>query len=385
MKVLYILGNGKGGSNVSLKCTLAALNNKVTATVIAPNDSTVEIFRRKDYNCMVINYLPSYWPYLNSFQDVIFVLPKIIRLLIVNAIAIFKIIKLIKKLKPDVIHSNTSTYTIGYWVSRISHTPHVWHIREFNTLDFNYHPFPSFKILKRRLRKTNTIAISNVIKSFYELGGNCEIVYNGIFDKTDFQNSNKRECNYFLFVGSITEKKGAGELVRAFLSYLSKSHASSVLYLAGTGPEGYLKKLKEEISESHAADSIIFLGRREDIPSLMKDAKALIVPSFNEAFGRITAEAMFCYCLVIGKNTAGTKEQFDNGVEFTGNEIGIRYNSSSQLESALEYVDDDTNTEEFSKMRLNAFSTVNHFYSTSANADKILSIYKSITNSISVH
>lgn len=40
---------------------------------------------------------------------------------------------------------------------------------------------------------------------------------------------------------------------------------------------------------------------------------ALIVPSPFEAFGLITAEAMFNKCLVIGRDTAGTKEQFDNG------------------------------------------------------------------------
>lgn len=39
----------------------------------------------------------------------------------------------------------------------------------------------------------------------------------------------------------------------------------------------------------------------------MNRATALIVPSPFEAFGLITAEAMFNKCLVIGKDTAGTK------------------------------------------------------------------------------
>lgn len=49
----------------------------------------------------------------------------------------------------------------------------------------------------------------------------------------------------------------------------------------------------------------------------MNRATALIVPSPFEAFGLITAEAMFNKCLVIGKDTAGTKEQFDNGQKNT--------------------------------------------------------------------
>ena len=45
----------------------------------------------------------------------------------------------------------------------------------------------------------------------------------------------------------------------------------------------------------------------------MSKALALFVPSSFEGFGFITVEAMFCGCLVIGRNTGGTKEQFDNG------------------------------------------------------------------------
>lgn len=63
------------------------------------------------------------------------------------------------------------------------------------------------------------------------------------------------------------------------------------------------------------ASQVVFLGMRKDIYSLMKDAMALIVPSYWEGFGFITTEAMFNGCLVIGRNTSGTKEQFDNGLD----------------------------------------------------------------------
>lgn len=57
----------------------------------------------------------------------------------------------------------------------------------------------------------------------------------------------------------------------------------------------------------------------------MSKAQALIVASRFEGFGFITTEAMWNDCLVIGKNIAGTKEQFDNGVAETGHEIGLRF------------------------------------------------------------
>lgn len=74
---------------------------------------------------------------------------------------------------------------------------------------------------------------------------------------------------------------------------------------------------------------------RKDIYSLMKDAMALIVPSYWEGFGFITTEAMFNGCLVIGRNTSGTKEQFDNGLDRHKKEIALRFNTQKELENHM--------------------------------------------------
>ncbi len=71
------------------------------------------------------------------------------------------------------------------------------------------------------------------------------------------------------------------------------------------------------------------------IYDLMNRATALIVPSPFEAFGLITAEAMFNKCLVIGKDTAGTKEQFDNGQRKYNKEIALRFTNEQQLTTHL--------------------------------------------------
>ena len=54
----------------------------------------------------------------------------------------------------------------------------------------------------------------------------------------------------------------------------------------------------------------------------MKLASALIVASRSEGFGRMTAEAAFCGCLVIGRNTGGTREILESigGLTFDSNE-----------------------------------------------------------------
>ena len=63
----------------------------------------------------------------------------------------------------------------------------------------------------------------------------------------------------------------------------------------------------------------------------MRQAKAIIIPSHNEGFGRCMPEAMFNGCLCIGHDTGGTKEQMDNGTEATGEDIALRYQTEDQL------------------------------------------------------
>ena len=61
-----------------------------------------------------------------------------------------------------------------------------------------------------------------------------------------------------------------------------------------------------------------------------------------EGFGFITAEAMLNYCLVIGKDYYGTKEQFDNGIQWTGGEIAYRYKTQQELvDNMVKAVSDD--------------------------------------------
>lgn len=76
---------------------------------------------------------------------------------------------------------------------------------------------------------------------------------------------------------------------------------------------------------------MIFEGFQTNVKSYMTKAKTLIVASPAEGFGRMTAEACFDGCLVIGKNSCGTKEI----LEQTG---GFLYNTQQELIAKMENV-----------------------------------------------
>ena len=121
---------------------------------------------------------------------------------------------------------------------------------------------------------------------------------------------------------------------------------------------------------------IDFLGNRDDIYELMRGAEALVVPSRFEGFGFTTAEAMYNRCLVIGKDTAGTKEQFDNGLKMTGSEIGIRFNNVRELTDSLFMVQHADGS--FEDMKDKAYKVVTRMYTVERYAEQIEKYYETV-------
>ena len=107
--------------------------------------------------------------------------------------------------------------------------------------------------------------------------------------------------------------------------------------IAGDGDCGYVNKLKEKVQCLNLSGNIIFLGYRNDIAELMAHSKAVIVPSYFEAFGFITAEAMYNGTQVIGFDSAGTKEQMDNVDAEMKENICLRFSNKKELAESINY------------------------------------------------
>jgi glycosyltransferase involved in cell wall biosynthesis len=93
----------------------------------------------------------------------------------------------------------------------------------------------------------------------------------------------------------------------------------------------------------------------------MQHYSTIIVPSHTEAFGLVMAEAMTNKCLVIARNIDGLKEQFDNGLNEHGDEIGLRFDTSHQLFMRMKESIVMT-TEQRQAMIKRAYETVSKLY-----------------------
>ena len=111
--------------------------------------------------------------------------------------------------------------------------------------------------------------------------------------------------------------------------------------------------------------------------TLYRRAKAIVIPSKYEGFGRCMPEAMSNGCIVIGHNTGGTKEQFDNGLSLTGMEIGFRYDNKDNLVNAIINIH-NADDSVLDPIRHSAFEVVCKLYSYDEYVNNVLSFYNLI-------
>ena len=58
--------------------------------------------------------------------------------------------------------------------------------------------------------------------------------------------------------------------------------------------DGLSEELRSTLARNLKLDNVIFAGWRNDVPSIMKAASVLVLPSRVEAFGRVIPEAWAC-------------------------------------------------------------------------------------------
>jgi len=94
-----------------------------------------------------------------------------------------------------------------------------------------------------------------------------------------------------LFVHWLSPRKGAQHLVRIALE-VKRSIPDVLFLIVGTGP--YMETLKREIIENGLEDSFRLVGSvpNQEIPEYYAIADVFIMPSDEEAFGRVLLEAM---------------------------------------------------------------------------------------------
>jgi glycosyltransferase involved in cell wall biosynthesis len=125
-------------------------------------------------------------------------------------------------------------------------------------------------------------------------------------------------------VGQVTPWKAQSDAIRATSQLVSRWPDLKLLVVGSvkfrTGStrydnDAYMASLHRLVEELDLRDHVCFLGEREDVPDVLRALDLLLVPSWEEPFGRVVIEAMAMRTPVVATSLGGPAEVIDDGVD----------------------------------------------------------------------
>lgn len=238
----------------------------------------------------------------------------------VNEAAIRKIRQFIRSNEFDIVHINSSYTYVGAIAALKENVPFVWHMREMLEEDQGNTMWDRKEGNELINKSDRVIAISGAVKSKYSQfidPDRLVTVHDGV-DIDKFYNPQKGIFNdshiKIIFVGNIAAYKGIFDFVDACILLNDSDCTDFEVLIVGAGESQVIADIKSRFSKANMSDKVKLLGYQKDVETFLSESDIFCMCSKSEAFGRTTVEAMLSGNLVIGANTAGTKDLIDDGV-----------------------------------------------------------------------
>lgn len=232
----------------------------------------------------------------------------------------------------------------------------------------------NFKTKLAILESDKVISISEQTQedliNFYQLNiDKSALIYQScnqrFIDFEEYVSLNNRD--YFLYVGSVIERKNLLNIVKALKAIQEKDRKK--LVIIGTGKK-YFQKVKDYISKNELHNWIEWKGQisNEELLQWYSNAIALIYPSIFEGFGIPVIESLHCGTPVITSNLSSLKEAGGKA------SILIDPNDPAQITQAMY----DVQNSEYKKIFSNKIKVHLNQFSPSEVSLKLMDLYKSI-------
>lgn len=154
------------------------------------------------------------------------------------------------------------------------------------------------------VRRTTSVAISNAVAECFSTDST--IIPNP-YDARRFSPGTliEKRPGDLIFVGRLVSEKGIDVLLKALVK-LRAHGLSPQLTIVGAGPE--LPSMEQMAAALELNSQVIFAGlkREEELVTLLRQHKVLVVPSsYDEPFGVVALEGIACGCVVVGSRGGG--------------------------------------------------------------------------------
>lgn len=243
--------------------------------------------------------------------------------------AFWNTFSLIRRLKPDIVHTHTSKAgIIGRFaarlagVSRIVHTPHG-HIFYGYYGAFVTAVFVLLERLAALVSRKITILTEQGLRDHVAKKIGPESLFTVIPSGVDIEHYSsgdgmkiRRElgCGDTPLVGwagRLAPVKDCCTFIRA-AALVHADFPEVTFVVAGNGEEFLMLKGLRDKAGLH--DCLVFLGDRTDIPDIMASLDVFVLSSVNEGFGRVLVEAMAAGAAVVSTGVGGTVDVVEDNV-----------------------------------------------------------------------
>ena len=222
-----------------------------------------------------------------------------------------QVLKIISDIKPDILHLHTTPreLLIGILAQNQIHCELVYtdHCVRLKQNEYKWYiQFLLIRIFRRLYKYYNLIAVSKTveftIKQFDWFNNNktFKLIENTIDLKT-FTPKNKKQKNYIsvVYVARLESIKGHFDLLEAWKKI--DSPVNKKLFIVGDGV--LRERIEHFIAESKLENSVVLLGKRNDIYEILNEADIAVFPSHNEGLPLSLLEKMAMELPIVASDT----------------------------------------------------------------------------------
>ena len=240
---------------------------------------------------------------------------------------LMQLIKAVRLFKPDIIHSHLFGSNIYCSiVGIITGVPVISTFHGFVDADRNDRTL-KLKLMLLNLGSKKFVFVSKRLQTHFihNLKINSKkavVIYNGVDTSRFRQGRNNRLRDelgltpqeiIFGSIGNIRPAKGYDILLQA-AARVKQIDRHIRFVVAGEGSGKLWGKLKSLQKELDLADTVFFLGFRENTVELLQGFDYFVLPSISEGFSIATIEAMACGLPIIATRSGGPEEIIENNM-----------------------------------------------------------------------
>ena len=298
-------------------------------------------------------------------------------------------LKIIKKEKIDIIHSNAIAAPAGGWLSYLSSKKHIMLIHDLYSVDPNFwkewkkqEGNSSFNVLLGKLLEkvyvnSRFAAIHTVSEASkddlvkFGVKKPIFVIHNAIPIKE--AETTKINQYQFVCVGRLVFYKNIQVVINAVI-LLKEKFPKINLIIIGKGP--YRNKLEKLMKQNNLQENITFKGHvsNNEKNKLISSSQALVFPSLFEGFGLVILEAFMQKKPVLVSNVRPLSDIVEH--EKTG--LVIPAHDEKEWAKAIERILDEQ--ENASKMGITGRIVLEEKYTLEKMNDSILKMYAEIKN-----